>query len=402
MSLEYGNRNVTIRFDDIRTTPTAGISLKNQSVATGTYTVQSSPSILFQSAAWDTDGSNFPSYWRVYSSPVSGSTPNHNLLIDYSTNGSTFTNVISILNGYVGINKAVPTKALDVVGEIYATSNITSTFLVQCQRANTTTPQTTGISCAASSQATSTYYERTSPAIGFLSRIWCTSGAGSSKVNAMAIRCRGVSGEVTSGALLFETQYVDDVLTEIECMRLTSDGVLTLKQKGHILYEHFVKYIQQTTKTITNTTAETSCFSDTNAIGSRTIPANMARAGMTIRVSLKFLLSSTANPTNTINITIGSVTIYNVAATLGAGHSNDYAECTFDITFRSIGATGTIVAIGRTLVTGTSDISRAIILSTPATLDTTIDNTIDVKYTWGAASASNILSTISSTIEILN
>jgi len=161
-------------------------------------------------------------------------------------------------------------------------------------------------------------------------------------------------------------------------------------------------YQTMTTKTIENTTKETRMFDDTNCIGTRTIPANFLQAGMTIGIRVRNELSNVGNPTNTMKIYLGSTEIYNNSATLGAVHSNDFAEIHLEITIRSVGATGTLVAMGRTLILGNSDVSRKIIVSTPITIDTTVENKIEIFYTWGTANASNILKTVIAEIDIYN
>ena len=45
---------------------------------------------------------------------------------------------------------------------------------------------------------------------------------------------------------------------------------------------------------------------------------------------------------------------------------------------------------------------RPLLMTTTATINTTISNTIDVTYTWGTANAANTVTCTNATIEILN
>lgn len=185
---------------------------------------------------------------------------------------------------------------------------------------------------------------------------------------------------------------------------IINDGNINTVQKGITLYDHRTLFIQQTTKTILGDAAETSFFDDTNAIGTRTIPANLLRVGSVIRMNLRCSLTSVGNPSNTIKIKLDGVDIINSTVTLGATHTNDYAELQFEIDIRSIGniSAGKVTGMGRTIIAGTSDLSRSLIVSTPVAIDTTAALPIDVTYDWGGSDASNSLVIVQAVIQILN
>jgi hypothetical protein len=64
-------------------------------------------------------------------------------------------------------------------------------------------------------------------------------------------------------------------------------GRITTDRNGVSTYDNRSIYSQVTPKTITNTAVETSFFDDTNAIGSRIIPANTLSVGDIIRVNTR-------------------------------------------------------------------------------------------------------------------
>lgn len=171
---------------------------------------------------------------------------------------------------------------------------------------------------------------------------------------------------------------------------------------GLVTYDHRLLYTMVESKTITNTTDETSHFNDTNCIGSRTIIANSIKKGNLIRINVRSDFSCNGNPTNVLKLKLGAYTLVSSTGQLGSNHTNDYVEFNADLVFQSIGANGTIVLMGRTMISGTSDISRKFMVSTPMTIDTTINNIIDLTYTWGAANTSNILIPTTATIQIFN
>lgn len=72
-------------------------------------------------------------------------------------------------------------------------------------------------------------------------------------------------------------------------------------------------------------------------------------------------------------------------------------------TCRTEGITGTVIGQGRSIVYAgqgfSTATSRALKMMSPATVDTTIENEIDITYTWGTASPTNSIKTTNITIE---
>lgn len=163
-------------------------------------------------------------------------------------------------------------------------------------------------------------------------------------------------------------------------------------------------FTQTATVTISNTTTETSVF--TTGIGTRTLPANFMSIGKTIRMKIKGYMNETGTPTIRIRLKFGAVTIYDTTAvTINAlGGSDKYFEAEYDITARTLGATGTVFEQGRWIYTANSGIISLIngASTSTATIDTTVSNTIDLTIEWGTASTSNNVNITNASIEILN
>ena len=180
----------------------------------------------------------------------------------------------------------------------------------------------------------------------------------------------------------------------------TAQKAFAARIAGATAYRGGVLFIQNSSVTVANTTTETSLLG--TGVGSATLPANFAVAGRSIRVRSYGYISKTATPTATLRIKIGTVTIITSVGSLPSGLSNALVEFDFTFRFATIGATGTIIGQGSTKITSgafVSSVGRALVMTAPATIDTTIANTLDVTYQWGTASASNTVTMTNATIE---
>lgn len=81
-----------------------------------------------------------------------------------------------------------------------------------------------------------------------------------------------------------------------------------MRQAGITQTLESVIFSQTATRTITNTTTETSQFS--TGVGTLTLPANFFKVGKTIRLMLRGYISTTGTPNATIRIKLGSTVIH--------------------------------------------------------------------------------------------
>ena len=157
-------------------------------------------------------------------------------------------------------------------------------------------------------------------------------------------------------------------------------------------------------KVVANTTDETSQLGTGGSSRTATIKANSVAVGDCYMIRLNGFISCVGNPSNTLKVKIGAVEL--VASGPTAIHPNlvkAFVETVFFFTVRSAGATGEVIGQGHTkLVVGSlgSVYSRQLVMDTPATIDFTIDNDIDITYTWGVADPGNILTITNAMITV--
>ena len=148
--------------------------------------------------------------------------------------------------------------------------------------------------------------------------------------------------------------------------------------------------------TIANTVTETTLI-DTG-VGSLTIPANWLVVGRGLRVTARGYHSSSGNPTVTLRVKLGAVTLA-TASTAGGNGTNDAWEVSIDVVCRTIGGSGTVVVAGYYAEHHSNGAQVGFSATSPVTVNTTISNVFDLTFEWGTASASN---TITSQILLLH
>ena len=164
-------------------------------------------------------------------------------------------------------------------------------------------------------------------------------------------------------------------------------------------------FTSTTTAIISNSSSETSLIG--SGVGTLTLAANALAEGRTIRIRVWGVLSSLGVlPGNlTLKVKFGSTVIAStgaVALTTGLSSAIFVIEC--DITCRSTGGSGSVMAQGKALVTtALADISEPMSNGTSTvTIDTTASNVVGVTAQFSTANAANSISGTNCTIEILN
>lgn len=161
----------------------------------------------------------------------------------------------------------------------------------------------------------------------------------------------------------------------------TTDTLVWVKLHDAAVPADLIYSAEAASAVITNTDAETDFDKKV------TVPANTLRAGDVIRVRAMAKCPST-NSTNTLTLKLklGSIVIIATAAVDVADDDLGYLEA--DIVFRTVGATGTLVAAGmQCLDAAGTNPGTAIKDST--VVDTTVANDVKVSATWSAAHADN-------------
>lgn len=185
------------------------------------------------------------------------------------------------------------------------------------------------------------------------------------------------------GALYLENNRV---------MRLLDDEGLDIALAG-------VLATQTADVTIASTVTETTLLG--TVVGTLTLPADSLEVGKTVRIVVRGFLSNTGTPNLTIRAKLGGTEVVGTGAIVTAsGVSNVGFVATFDITLRTTGGSGTVVAAGAFEYNNGTIVNA--VKTTTTTIDTTGSLAIDVTAEWGTSSASNTITCQIATIEILN
>jgi len=150
--------------------------------------------------------------------------------------------------------------------------------------------------------------------------------------------------------------------------------------------------------TVANTVSETTIISADQ--GSLTLAANTLQAGEVIRITARGYLSDTGTPNLTIKATLGGSEVCSTgAAALNTSVSNVGWRAVIDITVRTTGASGTVVA------SGFFEYDDGTVHDMTKTSTTTVDTTgtlaLDITAEWGTADASNTITSQIATVEAL-
>lgn len=207
--------------------------------------------------------------------------------------------------------------------------------------------------------------------------------------NGTGIRARGIWAKAPYAANSYAGYFDGNTY-------LKGTATLDVEQTGTLATVPGVLFTSTADGVVTNTTTETTIVG--TGAGVKTLKANSLVAGRTIRIRVRGKLTNTSTPLLTLKIKFGSTVVATTAVTLPSSLANDYIEYTVNLTCRTTGGSGTILPTSQFIynasVTGS--------VATAVTVDTTIDEAIDVTATWGAASASNSITGSLITIEILN
>lgn len=155
-------------------------------------------------------------------------------------------------------------------------------------------------------------------------------------------------------------------------------------------YPNGALFKQTSSSTVANTVTETTLID--GGQGTLTLPANFFKVGRGVRLTARGFHSSTGNPSITIRFKLGGTTVASGIATSGNGSSDGW-EISVDCVCRSEGVSGTVVAAGYYDEHHTNGAKIGVLNTSPVTIDTTTSKAVDLTVEWGAASASNTITT---------
>lgn len=183
-------------------------------------------------------------------------------------------------------------------------------------------------------------------------------------------------------------------------LETTSGAGLCLARIGYRVFDQNPIFTQTATRTISNTTTETSLF--TTGVGTLTLPANMLAVGKSLRIKLAGLVTTTG-VNAPLRLYLGGVLLA-TSDTLNFASITDRAwHIDVLLTCRSTGATGTVIAQGifwyQVATVAINGLGLA--MTGTGTVDTTTALAIDLTAQWSAASASHSLRCTNAVVEVL-
>lgn len=183
-----------------------------------------------------------------------------------------------------------------------------------------------------------------------------------------------ISGDV----MLFQIAAGQNITKDGKLMSNGDGTLVAFIGSGGTLYE-----ITAASTAISNTGSETA-FSN----GSYTIPANTLKAGDVVRIKGRVTVTA-QNSTNTNNVKVylGSTAILDAGAVSLA--ASDVVVFDFSLTFRTVGASGTVVGSGWFAAGTPGTVTQKAVQLASTSVDTTVTQAITVKDTQSAASAGN-------------
>lgn len=153
-------------------------------------------------------------------------------------------------------------------------------------------------------------------------------------------------------------------------------------------------FTQTVDATVANTAAETGLLSAGR--GSKTMPAGLMEVGTVIRLSLAGHISTTGTPDINYRVKLNGVELASTGNQTLAGISAVGWRLFLNITCRTTGASGTVVASGF-IRQGAS--LFGLVKTTTTTIDTTIGQLVEVTADWSAADAANTITCQEAVIE---
>ena len=165
-----------------------------------------------------------------------------------------------------------------------------------------------------------------------------------------------------------------------------------------------LSFSQTADKTIENTTDTITLMG--TGVGTTNFEGGFWVVGRTVVTHLHGEVEDTGTPTATIILNMGSTELVSSGAvTLSSLGGTEEWECDVIIVCRSIGGSGTLqatVAFQYETTTGSSPVEVINIQGTLTTYDTTAAGAIDLLWSWGTASVSNIITSEIMYVQVLN
>ncbi len=172
---------------------------------------------------------------------------------------------------------------------------------------------------------------------------------------------------------------------------LTHNGLPKIWVSDEPTYLNYAKlgglcYNQTADKTIANSSAITSIF--TSGYGTPQVPAGFMRAGRKLVIEGGGLLSSTGTPTLDFYLNFDATAICSILGMAASALTNAGFYFRVEVTFRTIGATAAVIAVGFFALNG---VTYSIAMSATVAVDSTAAIIVDPDLKWSVADPANTL-----------
>jgi hypothetical protein len=200
----------------------------------------------------------------------------------------------------------------------------------------------------------------------------------------------------TSNGIVFEGATANAFQQTLTTQDPTANSTLLLPAHDGVIQS--AQFTTVGTVTVANTVTESTIVGTPCTGCSTTTPASQVLGGSHLRVTFSGIFSTTGTPTLGFKVYTGAVvlcTFTPIATASGVTNVLFSGQC--DAQFQTTGSSATVVATGELRLfkdsTGTAapTIIPSSINGATAAVDNTVTRVIDVKATWGTASASNTL-----------
>ncbi len=180
-------------------------------------------------------------------------------------------------------------------------------------------------------------------------------------------------------------------------------GISVNNNAGAITINASSAYTATANKTVINTTTETTLLA--SGVGSLTINANTLVAGKSYMIkAYGFVNTDACAPNWTVNAKLGSTVIATTTGAATASLSNRRVEIMTIVTCQTTGTSGTVAAQGSFGYNSnaTNGFTREMVNTSPITINTTVNQSIDLTFTWSVADIDNSITITNATIAAMN
>lgn len=236
------------------------------------------------------------------------------------------------------------------------------------------------------------------PAIQFLQELWAAIQGQDGVLDQILTLAfsPGLTGATAQGLIdQLATQYAQEAIPPQDTGALIAaiqDMALTVQAPPRFPAAAVapVSFAQTASVTVANTVTETTLVGA--GVGSLVAPASSLSIGSRMAMRASGAHSATGGSTLRIRAYLGSTLVLDTGAVGVGASSAQFWQFQGDLTVRTLGAPGSVIAEGVVQESATPVGFFGMANTTPIALDTTVDQTFSLTAQWGTAAAGNTIS----------